>query len=394
MAKNTIGQFIAALRKANGMTQQEVAERLNVSNKAVSRWERDECAPDLSLIPAIAEMFGVTCDELLKGERILEPSSQEKKEPRVEKQLKSLINKTLSDFKTLIWVSLAVAVGGLICMFGISYGFYRPVIGFAVMLLFEAGAFVLAVLAVNKAKAVKNGNELFEEASEELTGGFDRALGSFSFTAFFAVISVVILSLPLVIITSDYVESVLSLSSYFIFFFLVLVLILAAAFLKFRKPYMEWISGSRQSKEARAAVRRRVLAMDAAQLGLLVLAGLCYTVVPLFGKNNAAFEVGPIAALIFIAANIVCFVLFLVKNKEGRREFIIPGIRNIFLSAPIWILGRFHAMGISYDDDMAQTESYHVWNWNSIWYAAASVIAVFAVFALIDALVKRKSKSR
>ena len=64
MSKNTMGQFIAALRKANGMTQQEVADRLNVSNKAVSRWERDECAPDISIIPAIAEMFGVTCDEL------------------------------------------------------------------------------------------------------------------------------------------------------------------------------------------------------------------------------------------------------------------------------------------------------------------------------------------
>lgn len=41
MAENTIGQFIAALRKANGLTQQDVADRLNVSNKAVSRWERD-----------------------------------------------------------------------------------------------------------------------------------------------------------------------------------------------------------------------------------------------------------------------------------------------------------------------------------------------------------------
>ena len=102
MPKNSIGQFIAALRKANGMTQQEVAERLNVSNKAVSRWERDECAPDLSLIPAIAEMFGVTCDELLKGERILDVSPQEKKEPKVEKQIRNLINRTLSDFKTLI----------------------------------------------------------------------------------------------------------------------------------------------------------------------------------------------------------------------------------------------------------------------------------------------------
>ena len=79
MTKKSIGQFIAALRKANGMTQQEFADRLNVSNKAVSRWERDECAPDISIIPALAEMLGVTCDELLKGERILSTTDEAKK---------------------------------------------------------------------------------------------------------------------------------------------------------------------------------------------------------------------------------------------------------------------------------------------------------------------------
>ena len=65
MEKKTIGGFISALRKANGMTQKDLAERLNVSDKSVSRWECDEGSPDLSLIPVIAEIFGVTCDELL-----------------------------------------------------------------------------------------------------------------------------------------------------------------------------------------------------------------------------------------------------------------------------------------------------------------------------------------
>ena len=69
MEKKTIGGFIAALRNASGMTQKDLAEKLNVSDKTVSRWERDDGAPDLSLIPVIAEIFGVTCDELLRGER-------------------------------------------------------------------------------------------------------------------------------------------------------------------------------------------------------------------------------------------------------------------------------------------------------------------------------------
>ena len=60
MTKKSIGEFIAALRKANGMTQKQLAEILNVSDKAVSRWERDESAPDISLIPVIADVFGVT----------------------------------------------------------------------------------------------------------------------------------------------------------------------------------------------------------------------------------------------------------------------------------------------------------------------------------------------
>ena len=203
MAKNSIGQFIAALRKANGMTQQDVADRLNVSNKAVSRWERDECAPDLSVIPALAEMFGVTCDELLKGERILESAPAEKKEPRVEKQVRNLVTKTLSGFKTLIWISLAVAIVGLVCMFGISYGFYRPVIGFAVMLLFEACALVIAVLAVSRTKDVKTDNELFEMADESLVARFNNTLGTMSFAAFYAVFAVVLMSLPLILTTSD-----------------------------------------------------------------------------------------------------------------------------------------------------------------------------------------------
>lgn len=69
MEKKTIGKFIAALRKANGMTQKELGEKLFVSDKTVSRWECDECTPELSLIPAIAELFGITTDEFLRGER-------------------------------------------------------------------------------------------------------------------------------------------------------------------------------------------------------------------------------------------------------------------------------------------------------------------------------------
>lgn len=70
MERKSIGSFIAALRKANGMTQKDLADRLYVSDKTISRWERDDGYPDLGVIPVLAEIFGVTCDEILRGERI------------------------------------------------------------------------------------------------------------------------------------------------------------------------------------------------------------------------------------------------------------------------------------------------------------------------------------
>lgn len=53
--------------RKRGYTQKELAEKINVSDKAVSRWERDESAPDISLLPVLAKIFGVTTDELLRG---------------------------------------------------------------------------------------------------------------------------------------------------------------------------------------------------------------------------------------------------------------------------------------------------------------------------------------
>lgn len=67
--KQTMGEFLETLRKASGFTQLEVAEKLGVSNRTVSSWETDRTAPDLLILPAIADLYGVTVDELLRGER-------------------------------------------------------------------------------------------------------------------------------------------------------------------------------------------------------------------------------------------------------------------------------------------------------------------------------------
>lgn len=66
------GEFVSGLRKAQNMTQKELAERLFVSDKTVSKWERGLSLPNVSLLIPIADVLGVTVTELLKGERIAE----------------------------------------------------------------------------------------------------------------------------------------------------------------------------------------------------------------------------------------------------------------------------------------------------------------------------------
>jgi len=93
MEKKTMGSFIAALRKAKGMTQQDVADRLNVSNKTVSKWERDEGYPEITMLPVIAELFEVTTDELLRGERIFDNNRRKNKEETEEEKKTRIIQK-------------------------------------------------------------------------------------------------------------------------------------------------------------------------------------------------------------------------------------------------------------------------------------------------------------
>ena len=62
------GERIAAYRKAQWLTQEALAQKLGVTNQAVSKWESDQCCPDIMLLPALADVFGVTIDALFGRE--------------------------------------------------------------------------------------------------------------------------------------------------------------------------------------------------------------------------------------------------------------------------------------------------------------------------------------
>lgn len=79
MKKQTLGMMIASLRKENGMTQLELAEKMGITDKAVSKWERDLSCPDVNSLPKLAEIFGVTVDELMQ---VKTESKEEKKDTK------------------------------------------------------------------------------------------------------------------------------------------------------------------------------------------------------------------------------------------------------------------------------------------------------------------------
>ncbi len=68
--KSTVAKNITELRILNNMTQMELAEKLNYSDKTISKWERAESSPDISVLVEIADLFGVTLDYLVKTENI------------------------------------------------------------------------------------------------------------------------------------------------------------------------------------------------------------------------------------------------------------------------------------------------------------------------------------
>ena len=178
MERKTIGGFIAALRRASGMTQKELADKLHVSDKTVSRWERDESTPDLSLIPAIAEIFGISCDELLRGER--KPVSAQTEadsaadtesviSEKGEKQRRLLLRNAHLNYTNHTLASIAVASSALIGASGLNFKL-RAVAGFFVGLSLLLCAAVLQAIYLNNALSAVSD----ELVSEEEQGNFRR----------------------------------------------------------------------------------------------------------------------------------------------------------------------------------------------------------------------------
>lgn len=144
MEKKTMGSFMAALRKANGLTQQQIADKLNVSNKTVSKWECDEGYPEITMLPAIAEIYSVTVDELLRGEKIAkENHDAPKNDGKAKKLMMHLFKSSENKYFTLSVISLVLSCFALF----ISLFFVSETLGVIISLLLVGAAVITEIIA-------------------------------------------------------------------------------------------------------------------------------------------------------------------------------------------------------------------------------------------------------
>ena len=141
MNQEKIGKFIADCRKSKKITQLELAEKLGVSDKSVSKWETGKCMPDLSLFKPLCNELNITINELLSGEKVEKKDYQNKLE-------ENIVN--IVDYKDkksdVLGYIIFTFIGVLSLIIGISF----HSTDFIFPLLFEIFGIILILFGINK----------------------------------------------------------------------------------------------------------------------------------------------------------------------------------------------------------------------------------------------------
>lgn len=159
MDTSKTAEFLKALRKANGLTQEEVAARLYLSPKTISRWESGSGMPDINIISGVADLYGVTVDEILRGERRsertenLSEQTKRMKSSLDERLLCDSIGKKINGYMLAAYISLGAAA--LISF--IFAGYYNLFIIPAIVIF---TAFILVIGNSEANRLIKEGREL------------------------------------------------------------------------------------------------------------------------------------------------------------------------------------------------------------------------------------------
>ena len=108
-----IGKFIAECRKQKKLTQMQLAEKLGITDKAISKWERSIAMPDTSIMLELCDILGISVNELLSGEKISMENNNQKNEQLLLDMAKELEKKNKTIWNAM-WIIMTVSILGLI----------------------------------------------------------------------------------------------------------------------------------------------------------------------------------------------------------------------------------------------------------------------------------------
>ena len=180
-----IGRFIAECRKQKNLTQMQLAQKLNITDKAVSKWERGIAMPDSSIMLELCDILGISVNELLSGEKINMENSNQKNEQLLLDMAKELEkkNKTIwSSMWAIMIVSMATLLAGIfIAAFLIPEGVWQlvTILGVCVVFLIPCFYALKLEVSVGAYKCQNCGYEIvptYKEVMMAMHRGFTRHL--------------------------------------------------------------------------------------------------------------------------------------------------------------------------------------------------------------------------
>ena len=148
-----IGRFIAERRRLQGLTQAQLAEKLNITDRAVSKWETGRSLPDATLMLALCEILGISVNELLSGEKVTMENNQEKNEQLLLEMAKEIERKNKTIWSAM-WIIMIVSIlalfaGLFAAAFFVPEGPWQLVVILAVVVVFLIPCFYALKLEVS-----------------------------------------------------------------------------------------------------------------------------------------------------------------------------------------------------------------------------------------------------
>ena len=180
-----IGKFIAECRKKVGLTQMQLAERLAITDRAVSKWETGKAMPDSSIMLELCDILGISVNELLSGEKIIMENNDKKNEQLLLEMAKELERKNKTIWISM-WVIMSVSIiallaGVLIAGFLIPEGVWQlvAIIGIVVIFLIPCFYALKLEISVGAYKCKNCGHEIvptYKQALNAMHRGTTRYL--------------------------------------------------------------------------------------------------------------------------------------------------------------------------------------------------------------------------